>query len=941
MKEVQLAARKSTVLWQGDVVIVGGTLAGLSAAAACASSGRKTCLIEAGPTLGTELSRQWCNQLPAGELGAELTRLAVALGAPDAGVADIVLTTVACDQLLEQAGVRAFVNIRAVRTRSGADGLLDGVEVVGKSGRQAVRAPLVLDATPGRKFTAGLTSRAGPPLEAVVRRIYVSGIHVPAEGMVWTLPDDVGTRDGKVSAVRAAWEGEGILTVAVPGTAEDSQGILFARSAGVAIRAVSCLRRRFGLADLSLVDLSPELVPVAAVPPSGADSCVGPAGSGLYVLPQDPDRGRELALAAALVPDLAPASRPLGGPTPIDLEDLPATGELAAANEQDLQGILLEPAPARLHEPRDVVVVGYGTGGAFAALAAAEEGVRVAVLDPAGTPGGIGTAGRIHSYYHGFSNPMQDRLDERTADDGQTISPGVVGYHPVAKAHSLIRAFGAAGVEVFAGHRAFGVVCEEGKVTGVLTAAESGYHVFPCQVVIDGTGDGDMAAAAGAPTRLGREGDGFPQPYSYTPTLMRDGRLRHHNYDAGWVDPTDATDLSRAHFEGRRRIREGGPYTQENHYCTLAPVIGIRESRFIESATPLSFTDFLDGRTHPDAVCSARAHYDNHAMDYAEESEWGRRHVVMFGLWRFLHHGQIPYRSLLPTGVEGLLMACRALGVDHDLHQLLRMQRDLQALGEVCGTAAALAVKGGRSPAALDWAEFRAALVRRGVQPRPAEKVADVPVEELFDRLGDDTERGIAMWRLSRLRPDARRWEAFFAGQEDPEVRFAGAVAAALGGRGTEAVRSILARALAERWDEPRLGVKSPSRFVVAALALAELRTEGIAQTLARLLEEENLPPPDALLLLRSLGTVGDPAGVEPVKRFLYTLADRECSTRLWGVSSGIPESFRFALEIRAVRTLGRLGCSEENERLRPYLRHSNLLIRRHARRVAREVGLI
>jgi hypothetical protein len=475
-------------------------------------------------------------------------------------------------------------------------------------------------------------------------------------------------------------------------------------------------------------------------------------------------------------------------------------------------------------------------------------------------------------------------------------------------------------------------------VTGVLSAAEDGYHLFPCQAAVDATGDGDLAAAAGAPMRLGRAGDGYPQPYSYTPSLMRNGELHHHNFDAGWVDPTDTADFSRAHFEGRGQIACRGPYTAERHYCTLASILGLRESRFAKGPLTLTFDDFLDGRSFEDTVCSGYAHHDNHAMDYAEESEWSRRHVVMFGLWRFLCHGAVPYRALLPTGVDGVLLGCRALSVDHDLHQLLRMQRDLQVIGEIAGAAAAEAVKHSLAPRTLPMDVLQPLLVARGIQPRPPQKVLDLPVEELLERLhAQSDERGLAMWRLSRLGA-AVDWGAFLSRESDPGARFCAAVAAALAGVGGPAVTDVLWTAVRERVAEPVLGVKSPARHLVALLALAELRTPGVATAIGEVLRPE-LPPPDVVLLLRALAVTGDPQGIAVVREFLRTSEGLTFAVALWGADAAHPTSFRDTVILRAVRTLAALGSTEGRALVEALRDSPRLLVRRHARRVLAEVA--
>ena len=634
-------------------------------------------------------------------------------------------------------------------------------------------------------------------------------------------------------------------------------------------------------------------------------------------------------------------------------DDILASSELEADPTQDLPEIILPPAPARMHEGAEVAVAGFGVAGAFAAAAAAQEGMQVTVLDPASLPGGIATIGRVHSYYHGLPGGLQDKIDEQTQERAARVSSHVRGYHPMARAEVLVKAMQADNrCTILPEHAVFGVIKEENRVCALLSAADDGYHIFPCQAAIDATGDGDVAAAAGAPTILGREGDSAPQPYSYTPSCVREGNiLTHHNFDAGWVDPTDTTEFSRAHFDGRRTIHTMGPFTQDLHYCTIGSIIGLRESRFLIGRQNIRFDDFMEGRVWNDAVCSSSAHHDNHAMDYAEESRWAWEHVIMFGLWHYVCHGQIPYGALLPRKVDGLLVAGRALAVDHDLHQLVRMQRDMQVLGEISGVAAAEAIKGGVMVADVDQKALLNNLAERGIMPLNPLKAMDRPAPELLAALTCDDkddrakniQRGLAMWRLSKMKGAAGAfWPDFFQ-TATGQARFAGAVAAALGGHDLPAVRQSLTEVLAARTAEPRLGIKAAAPFVVAALALTEIKGPDAAVDLAALLAEWKpgsvMVPSDLLLLLKALGQTGNrQVAIPAIRAFLAQWPNEPFAILIWGVRPGQPTtSIRHAVIIRAARSLIELGDLSATALVLPYLQDPRLIVRRLARKVYEE----
>ena len=934
---IRISSLGSTVLWEGDVAVLGGSYAGVEAAALAARLGRRTCVLEPGMTLGTELTQQWNTSAPPPRIAERLAALCRELGIPETGRPDIFAGTLAFDRMVTEMGASSIVRVRAMRPLATDEGLLRGVEVVGRSGRQAVLAPMVLDALPGRPFARGVAGLAAPGIGSVRRRVYLTGVDV-AEPARWRIDESLGIVGNQVRVTPASWAGEAVLHVEVANERGQDLGALTGRSLLLATDLVEWLRaNRRECSHAGIVDISPAVEPIFL---GGDADWSALAGTGIAAVPEDQDGSASVLESNLRSPSAA--RRPLPPASEPAATECLVTSELAAAPEQDLAETVLPETTAILHDPVDVLVAGYGTGGAVAALTAASEHLEVAVLDPAPVPGGIGTAGRIHSYYHGLQGGLQDHIDENMAGKTAAISEGARGYHPIAKAAVLTDAMDRANLGVFTGHTVIGVVKTAQAVEGIVSAAADGYHVFPCRVAIDSTGDGDVCAAAGAPMVLGREGDGFPQPYSYTPSLMREGVLHHSNFDAGWVDPTDTLDFSRAHFEGREKLWDLAPFSQEKHFCTLASVLGIRESRFLKGNPSVTFADFMEGRSYPDSVCSASAHYDNHAMDYAEESEWGRRHVVMFGLWRYLCHGHIPYRAFLPLGVDGVLMACRALAVDHDLHQLVRMQRDIQVFGEICGVAAAMAVREGIAPAAIDVSELQQTLRSRGIEPKPAEPVMDKPVTELLKHLQDDDQtRGLAMWRLStKTGTEGAFWTAFFEQETDDDARFAGAVAAAMGGHDLEPVRKVLLDTVEHRIDGPRLGTKSPPRTVVACLALSALDVPGLSRTVGDLLGEQTLEAPDLLLLLRSLAESSDSAAAtREINAFLDATQGNHFTIPLWGVAAGSPTSFRPAIELRAAKTLARLGGKADGLQLEPYMVHDMLLIRRQARRIAHEAG--
>lgn len=121
--------------------------------------------------------------------------------------------------------------------------------------------------------------------------------------------------------------------------------------------------------------------------------------------------------------------------------------------------------------------------------------------------------------------------------------------------------------------------------------------------------------------------------------------------------------------------------------------LNIRESRLITGDYVVTFEDSIRGRNFADLVCRWRSNYDTHFPNSASTSNLAQDWVALLGLWRRPIVGNIPYRSILPKGIDNLLVVSKSFSVDHDTNLGARMQRDLQHLGEAAGVAAALAVR--------------------------------------------------------------------------------------------------------------------------------------------------------------------------------------------------------------------------------------------------------
>jgi hypothetical protein len=184
------------------------------------------------------------------------------------------------------------------------------------------------------------------------------------------------------------------------------------------------------------------------------------------------------------------------------------------------------------------------------------------------------------------------------------------------------------------------------------------------------------------------------------------------------VDPLDAASMSEAEVRGREQVfaimdflRRRVPGFAHARITGVGARVGVRESRRIIGEVVLTGEDVVSGRTWPDAVARSAYPIDIHSptgMKDGTEPEFEDD---------FLSRGityEIPYRTLVPRDVDGLLAAGRCISTTVEAHGATRVSPTCMAFGQAAGTAAALAAAGGIPPREVDVGELQTTLVRQG-----------------------------------------------------------------------------------------------------------------------------------------------------------------------------------------------------------------------------------
>ena len=423
----------------------------------------------------------------------------------------------------------------------------------------------------------------------------------------------------------------------------------------------------------------------------------------------------------------------------------------------------------------DVVVCGGGPAGVCAAVSAARAGAKVILAERFGCLGGNLTLGHV--------SPILGKVSKGTmADEMRTLlnanhlnaqkvmtrnGPEEHIDHEEAKG-ILAKLCADAGVTILLCAPVVDAIMSGTRVTGVVVDTPKGLRRIAAKVVIDATGDGRVAVAAGAEAKEGRDTDGAKQPCTLEfvvdqvdescavtawggtdpvklpsgeeyrelcKRMNRSGELPenvsivrlHRTFYPGersvnatqlnGADALDPVELGKAEVELRGQIdrcvaflRKHVPGFEKCRVKSSAGTLGVRETRRVMGDAMVVDDDLLEGRVYLDAIVHlAWFLIDIHNPKGGGQAE-GHSHPCK--------PYDIRYGAFLPKGVEGLLTAGRCISGTHRAHASYRVMTPCMAMGEAVGVAAALAVKREVTPRQVGASDIRKVLSERGVELR-------------------------------------------------------------------------------------------------------------------------------------------------------------------------------------------------------------------------------
>jgi FAD dependent oxidoreductase len=444
--------------------------------------------------------------------------------------------------------------------------------------------------------------------------------------------------------------------------------------------------------------------------------------------------------------------------------------------------------PARrvpIYGEYEVAVLGGGPAGIAAAVAAARAGRRTLLIERYGFLGGMGTAAGVtnfcglHANVHGemrrlvqgIASELLSRIDRL----GGLNAPHLVLGKIFAHAYDT-SAYKIAADDLLANHNVdilfhalgAGVVMKnERRINALMLETKAGRQAVLANIFIDCSGDGDLAAWAGAPYEIGDDQGHLLYPsmmfrlngvdpqkageaWRTIPALMEKAEaagthkfprkaaiVRPQRHDVEWrvnftqvarkdgaaVNGLEPDEMTCGEIDGRRQATEAFeflrtvPGFEKSYIVDLPPQLGIRETRRVVGGYMLSGEDVLGCASFEDSI---------------GVNGWPiEAHVSGDVIFKFppipesRGYNELPYRMLVPEGVDNLLIAGRCASMTHEGQSAARVSGACFAMGEAAGTAAALALSGNTSPRDIAVEKLQQGLKAQGAfigrdQPVPA-----------------------------------------------------------------------------------------------------------------------------------------------------------------------------------------------------------------------------
>lgn len=402
----------------------------------------------------------------------------------------------------------------------------------------------------------------------------------------------------------------------------------------------------------------------------------------------------------------------------------------------------------------DILCVGAGASGVYAAESAAGEGADVILLESSTCIGGTHVRGNVCSYYYGDTGGAY--LDTDRKCDRRVFLAG--NQQPETKQVLLYKRLTQKGVKILCRHTPIGVYMADTRVMGLRVLTDKGIISIKAKFIIDSTGDGHIIRMCPVKKYYGRKADGKTVPFTVRTQFFTKGLFKSINTDSGYTNQYDKHDFSRktilAHANSAKYIDKGD-------FINVAYLTGIREGLSFEGEETIGYRSIIMKEPWKKVLFYAYSDLDKHGYDFALDEELFQNWFVISNLSTVTMSIAVPLGCVVPKDLKGIVTAGRCLSADSYSMSSIRMNRDMFRMGECVGIAAAMAVKDGCDFTEIDYEQYVQKVTRRGCfksgtkfdygfdNPNPSRAFPYTPVNfgvEKNLKLLETSTPGVAIW---------------------------------------------------------------------------------------------------------------------------------------------------------------------------------------------------